>query len=111
MQLKEASILIVDDEPILLDIMREWFETFAGKVLCAADGIEALEILAANEVDLIITDVHMPAMGGIRLLESVKTSGVHTPRVILVSGYSEIDAREAYALGADAALEKPLERS
>jgi CheY-like chemotaxis protein len=48
MQLKEASILVVDDEPVLLSLMREWFQQIAGHVLGAAKGVQALEILGGT---------------------------------------------------------------
>lgn len=108
--MKEASILVVDDEPIILEIWGEWFKRVAGQVFCAANGVQALQVLAANKIDLIITDVRMPAMDGISLLKKVKASGLHAPSVILISGFSDIEAREAYDLGAEALLEKPIER-
>ena len=110
MQLKEASILVVDDEPVLLDIMGEWFKPFVGQVFCAGDGLQALQALATNKIDLIITDVRMPVMDGISLVKKVKASALHTPSVILITGFSDIEVREAYDLGAEALLEKPIER-
>src|SRR5215469_10445739 len=107
-RLKEASILLVDDEPVLLDIQGERFQQIAGQVFCAADGVKALEILATHKIDLIITDVRMPLMDGITLLKKVKADGLQNPRVILVTGYADISAREAYDLGAEALLEKPM---
>lgn len=110
MQLKDASILVVDDEPVLLDIMAEWFRSFAARVYSAADGAQALEILAAEKVSLVITDVRMPVMDGITLLRKIKARGVYTPSLIFVTGFADIHAREAYDLGAQALLEKPIER-
>jgi CheY-like chemotaxis protein len=110
MQLKDASILIVDDEPVLLDIMAEWFKNFAGQVFCAANGNEALEMLGAQKIDLIITDVRMPAMDGVTLLKRLQAAGSYTPSLIFVTGFADIEARDAYELGAEALLEKPIER-
>jgi CheY-like chemotaxis protein len=108
MQLKDALILIVDDETVLLDIMGEVFEQIAGKVFCVSDGAQALETLAAHRIDLIITDVRMPVMDGVTLLKRIKANGPQSPGVILVSGFTDIQRREAYDLGAEALLEKPL---
>ncbi|HLW53452.1 MAG TPA: response regulator [Candidatus Angelobacter sp.] len=110
MQLKEASILVVDDEPVLLEIMGEWFQRNAAQVFCAANGVQALEILAIHKIDLIITDVRMAVMDGITLLRKVKANGLPTPSVILITGFADIDARDAYDLGAEALLEKPIDR-
>ena len=110
MQLKEASILVVDDEPVLLEIMGEWFKRVAGQVFCAGDGVQALQVLATNKIDLIITDVRMPVMDGISLLKKIKANGLHTPSVIFITGFSDLEPREVYDLGAEALVEKPIER-
>jgi hypothetical protein len=52
----------------------------------------------------------MPVMDGITLLKRVKKSGSHTPSVIFISGFSDIETRNAYDLGAEAFLEKPIAR-
>jgi CheY-like chemotaxis protein len=109
MQLKDASILVVDDEPLLLKLVSEWFETVAGKVFVVGDGVQAMEVLAQHEIDLIVTDVRMPVMDGISLLKEVKTNQGHKSHVILITGFADIEAREAYDLGAEAILEKPFE--
>jgi len=110
MQLKDASILVVDDEPLLQDILGNWFDRVAGHVDLAANGIQALEVLARNKIDLIVSDVRMPVMDGITLLKEIKTRGLHTPRVILLSGFTDVEAGEAYDLGVEALLDKPVAR-
>jgi CheY-like chemotaxis protein len=110
MQLKDASILVVDDEPVLLDIMSEWFKSFVARVHSAADGGQALEILSSEKINLVITDVRMPVMDGITLLRKIKAGGAYTPSLIFVTGFADIHARDAYDLGAQALLEKPIER-
>ena len=109
MHLKQASILVVDDEPVLLEIKSEWFRQVAGQVFCASDGAQALEILAANKIHLVITDVRMPVMDGVSLLKKVKATGSDTPSFIFITGFADIQSREAYDLGAEALLEKPVE--
>ena len=83
MRLKEASILLVDDEPVLLEVLGEWFRRIAGQVFCAPDGVQALEIVATHKIDLIITDVRMPVMDGVTLLKKIKANGSRTPNAIL----------------------------
>jgi CheY-like chemotaxis protein len=109
MQLDEASILLVDDEPVLLDIVREWFQSMVAQVFCAADGAEALQVLAERRIDLVITDVRMPVMDGITLLKRIKARGLRTPSLIFITGFADIRLRDAYDLGAAALLEKPVE--
>ena len=86
MQLNRASVLVVDDEPVLLDLMGEWFRQISGEVFSAANGVQALEILATHKIDLIVTDIRMPVMDGITLLKKVKANGSHTPGVIFITG-------------------------
>jgi len=108
MQLKKASILVVDDEPVLLSLMSEWFQRIAGHVFGAANGVQAVEILGAHKIDLIVTDIRMPEMDGITLLKNVKANGSHTRGVIFISGFADLEVRKAYDLGAEALLEKPI---
>jgi CheY-like chemotaxis protein len=109
MQLEEASVLLVDDEPVLLDMLREFFEHLAGNVFCAGDGVQALQVLTRQRIDLVITDIRMPEMDGITLLKRIKASESYTPSLIFITGFADIGARDAYDLGAEALLEKPIE--
>jgi CheY-like chemotaxis protein len=110
MQLKDATVLIVDDEPVLCEIKSAWLTRLVGRVLVASNGAEALEALAANHVDLVITDIRMPVMDGLTLLKKITDSAKPRPSVIFITGFSDFDLRDAYDLGADAILEKPMER-
>jgi CheY-like chemotaxis protein len=109
MKLDEAAILIVDDEPQLLEIFGSWLAT-AGcrKLHTAADGRGALAVLETTSIDLLVTDIRMPIMDGITLVRRLGETGESIPSVIFVSGFGEIDHREMYALGVEAFLSKPL---
>jgi CheY-like chemotaxis protein len=110
MDLKEASVLLVDDEVMLRELMCEWLGRVVGKVVCVSDGVEALEILATRKIDLILSDVRMPVMDGIALLRKINRMPGQRPRMILITGFSDLSLREALDLGAEAVLEKPIER-
>jgi CheY-like chemotaxis protein len=110
MQLSDATILLVDDEEIICEIMAAWFARHAHRVLSAGNGKEALTLLTENHVDIIVSDVRMPVMDGMALVRAVAASGAERPRVIFVTGFSDLQARDAYALGVEAIIEKPLER-
>lgn len=110
MDLKQASILLVEDEPMLREIMGVWLGRVVGQVFCAEDGADALRVLAANKIDLIISDVRMPVMDGIALIKKIKDAGVRTPGVIFITGFSDLTLREAYDMGVEAILEKPIKR-
>jgi CheY-like chemotaxis protein len=115
MELKRATVLVVDDEPMLLDIFSEWLREESGHVLTAGDGAEALQMLRDNHVDVIISDVRMPVMDGILLLKNLTTySGLSQsnlpPKMIFISGFTDLEPREGYDLGVEAIMQKPVDR-
>ena len=116
MGFKHATILVVDDEPMLLDIFREWLEEENCRVLTAGDGAAALRILRNDHVDVIVSDVRMPVMDGILLLKNLTTysglsQGNRPPKMIFISGFTDLEPREAYHMGVEAILQKPIDRA
>jgi CheY-like chemotaxis protein len=110
MKLEQASVLFVEDEPFLRETMGAWLEQKAARVFCAEHGAAALVILAGNKIDLVLTDVRMPVMDGIALVKKLGQASMHLPHVILITGFSDLSLREAYELGVDAVVEKPINR-
>ena len=111
MDLSQASMLIVDDEPMLRVIFEQWF-TKAGcrSVSTAGDGEEALVALQAGHFDLLVSDVRMPKMDGLALVRRLAEQRRTIPSIIFVSGFGDVDEREMYGLGVEAFLAKPLRR-
>ena len=64
MELKEATVMVVDDEPMLVDIFGEWLQEENCRVLTAGDGAAALEVLRNHHADVIVSDVRMPVTDG-----------------------------------------------
>lgn len=110
MQLKDATVLVVDDELHYREIMTGWFEKEGSRVLTAENGARALELLEKNEVNVIVTDIRMPVMDGTELVKRVKAMGKYTPAAVSISGFSDLAPRDAYDLGIEAQLSKPVER-
>lgn len=110
MQLTDATVLVVDDEEVICEIMAAWLARHARRVLSAGNGQEALKLLTESHVDAIISDVRMPVMDGVALVRAITATGAERPRVVLVTGFSDLQPRDAYALGVEAIIEKPLER-
>ena len=104
------TVLLVDDERMILDVTREMLEGLGYRVLVAQSGAEAMEIYRADheKIDLVILDMIMPGMGGGEILDRMKA--VHADcRVILSSGYSiNGEARTILARGARLFLQKPF---
>lgn len=84
------TLLLVDDEPHILSALKRLFHREGYEVLTATSAREALELLALNQVQVIVSDQRMPVMTGIELLSRVKDLYPDTIRIVL-SGYSEIE--------------------
>ncbi|MBL4608458.1 MAG: response regulator [Pseudomonadales bacterium] len=85
---KNKTILIVDDEPALLELTEEILLGNGYKVFCAAEAEQALSILTSESIDLMVSDVIMPGMDGYQLAEIVKEKFPLT-RIQLASGYAD----------------------
>src|SRR5947209_8828136 len=105
-----ANLLIVDDEPGMRQLLSHVFGRGAGHTVRAAEnGAKALELLRAEPVDLIISDVKMPDMNGIELLRRVREF-LPDAGVVLMTAFATVEtAREAFKLGADDFIQKPFD--
>ncbi len=84
---KDITLLVVDDEDVMRDMIVDYIEEEMGyKVLSATDGVDALEnVLPNNDVDLIISDINMPRMKGFELLSRVRKEYPHIKRVLITA--------------------------
>lgn len=105
------KLLIVDDEPLTREYMRQNIPSIDSRwEVCgeAEDGLDALEFLSENKVDLVITDIKMPVMDGLELSERISKDYPYL-KVIILSGYDEFSfAQEAMHYGVNDYLLKPL---
>ena len=83
------TLLLVDDEPNILSALKRLLRRGAYNILTAASGKEGLELLATNEIDVIVSDQRMPGMTGVEFLRTVKTLYPDTVRIVL-SGFTEL---------------------
>ena len=105
-----GKILVVDDNAINRDILSRYLERLDHSVIMAAGGHRALEILATQQVDLVLLDVMMPGMNGYQVLETIKASGkLKEIPVIMISALDEIDSVvRCIEMGAEDYLPKPF---
>jgi len=112
MKITEATILVVDDEPDLVEIFTAWLEDAdCKKVMGAESGEAALAMFELMSVDLLVTDINMPVMDGITLIRAIAKTDVRMmPIIIFVSGqtYNETELRQ---LGVRTFLSKPVRRA
>jgi len=103
------TILVVDDEKNYLLVLSAVLEDEGYEVLTAPGGREALEIQESSDLDLILTDMKMPAMDGIKLLENIKALDPDLP-VIMMTAHGTVDkAVEAMQKGAYSYILKPFD--
>ena len=105
------KILIVDDNPNMSSLLAEMLEVFDYESLRAGDGLEAIEKVEKNDISLVITDMRMPKMSGLDLLQKIKEKRPDLP-VVVISGYA-LDDEGSNLLSnmADGFLNKPFKMS
>jgi two-component system response regulator AdeR len=106
-----ATILIVDDQPEILENIELILSIEGYRVLAATDGPEALDLLRAHEVDLILADIAMPRMNGYQLYQRVRENPqwIPIPFLFLTARAMDSDIRYGKELGADDYLTKPIQ--
>jgi two-component system, OmpR family, alkaline phosphatase synthesis response regulator PhoP len=104
------SILIVDDEPDIIRMLKYNLEKEGFAVLMANDGLKALDVAAANLPDLIVLDVMMPKLDGWEVVRRLKRDEktAHIPVIFLTAKASEMDEVVGLELGADDYIVKPI---
>jgi len=103
------SMLVIDDEPMILDAIKIIFEDMGYTVETTSDPIQGTDVAIARNFDLIVTDIRMPARSGAEITEAVlaKKPGA---RILVITAYANDPlAQRAIAAGAVGLLKKPFE--
>jgi len=108
----EVSCLVVEDSPMMRQLLV--FALARIKQLTvteAEDGVDGLRKLAQGKFDLIITDINMPIMDGLKLVQRIRSDETHkdVPIIIITTEGSQEDRQRAMALGATAYITKPIQ--
>ena len=109
-QVNDNHLLLVEDNEELLYLMEKILSR-QYHVLVAKNGLEALDIIKDNEIDIIISDVMMPEMDGLELCRNIKSNleTSHIPVILLTAKNTAEDRIECYNAGADGYISKPFE--
>ncbi len=100
MILSKANILIVDDEPLVLDMFQRTLESENYNVLTASDGKQATNILKSRSIDVFLCDVLLPDSDGFHLLNVAKNQDEGTVVLLITAAPNPIDKARAIAMGA-----------
>jgi two-component system response regulator FlrC len=108
-----TDIVVIEDDPIMREALAEWLETAGYAVRKAPDGSAGLAAVNSAAPALVVTDIHMPGLGGAAVITELKRRHPEIP-VIAISGLFDsghgMDAAAAIALGAARTLAKPFKR-
>ena len=106
------KVLIVDDEPFItqgLSVLIDWEKEGYEIAACLDNGKDAYRFLKENRVDLVLTDIRMPEMSGLDLMERVKEEGLSDASFVIMSGYDDFGyAQKALRIGCVDYLLKPV---
>lgn len=108
----DFSCLVVEDSPMMRQLLVFALARVKRiQVTEAEDGVDALRKLAAQKFDLILTDINMPVMDGLKLVKRIRADAQHasTPIVVITTEGSTEDRQRAMALGANAYITKPIQ--
>ena len=108
-KLKNLTLLFVEDEEDLLEIISDTFIKLEANFRVAKNGKEALEVLANNKIDILVTDINMPVMNGLDLIKNVKENYPNMP-IIVMTAHTEAEyIQKAKDLGVEEYLIKPFD--
>ncbi|MBZ4663618.1 MAG: response regulator receiver modulated diguanylate cyclase [Caloramator sp.] len=102
------NILFVDDDRIILSILKSRYKNKGYNVFTASDGLEALEILKENDIDLVVTDYYLKLMNGDELIKKIRENNSDIPIIVLSSQKNEDYIKRTLDLGADDYVVKPF---
>ncbi|MDZ4722908.1 MAG: response regulator [candidate division Zixibacteria bacterium] len=104
----KPSILVVDDELLIRDLLYDFFSAQGWQIAVAENGEKAIEQLRLRHVDLVLTDIKMPEMDGLTLAQKAKALHPELP-VVLMTGFPSVDtAVSALRMKADDYIVKPF---
>ncbi|MCK4301663.1 MAG: response regulator [candidate division Zixibacteria bacterium] len=92
--METPSILVVDDELLIRDLLYDFFNGQGWQITVAENGEKALEVLREKKVDLVLTDLRMPEMDGMALTSRVRESYPDMP-VVIMTGYPSVESAVA----------------
>jgi two-component system OmpR family response regulator len=108
MQPERSTVLIVDDEIAVADLLEDALMLGGYQTLRAENGMEALRLVREKSPDLLLLDINMPLMNGFEVLSRLRERGIDTPVLFLTARDDKADEKHGLKLGADDYVTKPF---
>jgi len=112
--MENTTFLVVEDSPTMRQLISFSLKRFKNaRIIEAVDGVDALKKLSGERIDLILTDINMPVMDGLKLVSLVRQNAQlqNIPIIIITTEGAEEDRERGLALGANAYISKPIQSS
>ena len=105
------TVLVIDDDPVIVKLLRVNFELEGFNVISAGDGREGVEMVRAERPDVVVSDIMMPTMNGLELVSTLKSdpSTADLPVLLLSAKAQMADVQRGFELGADDYVTKPFD--
>lgn len=110
--MSEFNVLIVEDSPTMRQLISFALKRIRGlRIMEANDGVDGLKKLSTDKFDLILTDINMPIMDGLKLVSLVRNdiNYKNTPIIVITTEGAQEDRERALALGANDYITKPIQ--
>ncbi|MCF6249510.1 MAG: response regulator, partial [Desulfobacula sp.] len=105
----QKTILIIDDEISILKSLSSFFKDEGYLVLSAEDGDKGLKLFSKNAIDIVLTDLRMPKMDGLDVMEAILKHSPETPMIVVSGAGKKEDIIKALRMGAKDYITKPIE--
>jgi len=107
----KLTVLVIDDDPVILELLRVNFEIEGFDVICATDGEEGLKRAQAEQPDIVISDIMMPRRDGLQLLDDLKSDPrtEDLPVILLSAKAQRSEVQHGLDMGADDYITKPFD--
>lgn len=105
----EATVLVIDDDPSMRDILAVLGNQHGFGIQFAADGIDGVRLAEQNDVDLIVLDLNLPGLSGFDVCRRIRAAGIEIPIVMVSASADPVDVVVGLEIGADDYVVKPFE--
>jgi putative two-component system response regulator len=103
-----TRVLVIDDDAVVRDVIGEMLAASGYEVICATTAAEALELFTDEEISLVVSDIVMPDLSGLELLEEMRLHRPNLPIVLVTGANTRDNLSEALTRGADGLVAKPF---